>query len=132
MVKSARVGLTGASTIDPFQFWAERYLAKEKNIKCIGRHESLIIAGVECSLHGDQGPNGAKGSRSNLSKIGVKTVIGHTHTPGILEGCYQTGTSTPLSLEYTGAVGSWLNAHVSIDPLGKRHIHIMINGKFWL
>lgn len=130
MVRSAKIEAQGTSTADPFQFWASR-LIQSPNFKCIGRRESLMIAGIECSLHGDQGPNGSRGSRANLSKIGAKTIIGHSHTPGITNGCYQAGTSTPLALEYTGSVGSWLNAHVSIDPMSKRHIHICVNGKFW-
>jgi hypothetical protein len=67
----------------------------------------------------------------NLSKLGVKVISGHSHTPGIEAGHYRTGTMTYLSLEYTGPIGSWLNAHVSIDPMGKRHIHICIDGRFW-
>ncbi len=131
MIRASKIGSRGAEVPDPFQLWAERFLHGVLNVKCVGRHESLMISGIECSLHGDEGPNGSRGSRANLSKIGAKTIIGHTHTPGITDGCYQTGTSTPLSLEYTGSVGSWLNAHVSIDPMGKRHIHVMVNGKFW-
>lgn len=131
MVRTARIGPDGARIIDPFQYWASQLLANQKNIKIVGRNESLLIGGIECSLHGDQGPNGARGSRANLSKIGAKSIIAHAHAPGITDGCYQAGTSTPLGLEYTGAVGSWLNSHVSIDPMDKRHVHTMINEKFW-
>lgn len=131
MVRSAKLDHQGASIADPFQHWLSRIVVSAPQIKCIGRNESLSIAGIECSLHGDQGPNGARGSRAALSKIGAKTIIGHSHTPGITHGCYQTGTSTPLSLEYTGAVGSWLQSHVSIDAMGKRHIHTFVNGGFW-
>lgn len=130
MVRTAKIGAQGAEIQDPFAMWFNRLVSK-RNIRCLGRNESLVIAGIECSLHGDQGPNGSRGSRANLSKIGAKTIIGHSHTPGITNGCYQTGTSTPLSLEYTGPVGSWLQSHVSIDPMGKRHIHTLIKGKFW-
>jgi hypothetical protein len=82
-------------------------------------------------LHGHEGPNGARGSLKNLSKLGVKVISGHSHTPGIEAGHYKAGTMTHLSLEYTGPVSSWLNAHVSIDPFGKRHIHICVDGAFW-
>jgi len=131
LVRSAKMSKSGAVIADPFKFWGERLLKGASNIRFLGRSESLNIAGVECSLHGDQGPNGARGNRTNLSKIGAKTIVGHSHTPGITEGCYQTGTSTPLQLEYTGSVGSWLNCHASLDNMGKRHLHIFVSGGFW-
>ncbi len=128
MVRYSRMTNTGTATPDPFLYWLEK--AKLKNVRGLKRNESFTIAGIECSLHGDQGPNGARGSLKNLSKLGVKVISGHSHTPGIEAGHYRTGTCTPLSLEYTGSVGSWLNAHVSVDPMGKRHLHICIDGKF--
>ncbi len=131
MVRTAKISTKGAEILDPFIMWASRLLKGSPNIRCIKRNESLTIAGIECSLHGDQGANGARGSINSFAKIGVKTITGHSHTPGILDGAYKTGTSTPLSLEYTGQVGSWLNAHCTIDPLGKRAIHILVGGKFW-
>lgn len=131
LVRAAHIEETGASVPDPFQYWVSKLAAGSNNIRCVPRNESLMIAGVECGLHGDQGSNGSRGSRLNLSKIGAKTIIGHSHTPGITDGCYQTGTSTPLSLEYTGSVGSWLQSHVSIDGMGKRHIHTLVDGRFW-
>lgn len=131
MAKTVRIEKEGASIMDPFQYWASRMFIG-KNVRCVERKESLTIAGIECGLHGDQGPNGARGSRRNLARIGVKTIIGHAHSPGIEEGCYQTGTMTPLTLEYTGAVGSWLNTHVGIDAFGKRHLFNCINGRFWI
>lgn len=129
MVRETKMSASGAETPDPFHYWVGKLNAN--NIRCVGRNESLMIAGIECSLHGDQGPNGSRGSRAGLSKIGAKTIIGHSHTPGITNGCYQAGTSTKLSLEYTGSVGSWLQAHVSLDPFHKRHVHVYVNGKFF-
>jgi hypothetical protein len=114
---------------DPFHYWVGK--AQLSNVHCIPLNTSYMIEGIECGLHGHEGPNGARGSRANLSKIGAKTIIGHSHTPGIKEGCYQAGTMTHLQLEYTGPVSSWMNAHVSIDPMGKRHIHICVKGRFW-
>lgn len=129
MLRGTKMAKHGTVTPDPFHYWVKR--ARQKNIVCLRRNKSFTIAGIECSLHGHEGPNGARGTMKNLSKLGVKVVSGHSHTPGIEAGHYRTGTMTHLSLEYTGPIGSWLNAHVSIDPLGKRHIHICIGGKFW-
>lgn len=129
MVRGTTMGKTGAETPNPFLYWLEKQ--KLPNVRALRRNESFTIAGIECSLHGHEGPNGSRGTLKNLSKIGVKVVSGHSHTPGIEAGHYRTGTMTHLSLEYTGPIGSWLNAHVAINPFGKRVIFICINGKFW-
>jgi hypothetical protein len=129
MVRGTRMEPNGARTPDPFVYWLEK--RKLKNVQALHRNESYTIAGIECGLHGHEGPNGARGSLKNLSKLGAKVISGHSHTPGIEAGHYKAGTMTYLSLEYTGPISSWLNAHVSIDPMGKRHIHICVNGSFW-
>jgi hypothetical protein len=89
----------------------------------------MTIEGIEIGYHGDRGPNGARGSRNAFSKIGVKTVIGHSHSPGIRDGAYQTGTSSRLKLEYNSGP-SWLHTHCVIYPNGKRSLINIIDGKW--
>ena len=69
-----------------------------------------------------------RGTRLNRRRIGAKTIIGHSHSPGIEEGCYQAGTSTNLRLEYNLGPSSWLNAHVVLYGNGKRAILPIIDG----
>lgn len=88
--------------------------------------------GIELSLHGDQGPNGARGSLKNLRRIGTKAIIGHSHSPGIDEGGMQVGTSTRLRLEYNHGPSSWLNTHAVIYDNGKRSLINIIKGKWRL
>lgn len=129
MVKSAEMGERGAEVKDPFQFWVEK-LRQDYNIRCLTRNQSFTVAGIECSLHGDHGPNGARGTIKNLSQLGVRVISGHGHSPGWEGGHTRVGTMTHLGLEYTGPVGSWMNTHGSIDAHGQRHLHNIINGKF--
>jgi hypothetical protein len=84
-------------------------------------------------MHGDRGPNGARGSIKNLRRIGVKSIIGHSHSPGIDEGCYQVGTSTSLvpRLQQSGP-SSWLNTHCLVYANGKRTLINIINGEWRL
>lgn len=127
MVRSVKMTDGGASRVDPFVYWVER-LKGTAPITCLGRDDSFTLGGVELSLHGDQGPNGSRGSRTNLRRIGVKTIVGHSHSPGIEEGCYQAGTSTPLRLEYNTGPSSWLQAHVILYANGKRALLPIIDG----
>lgn len=130
MARASRMEATGAATIDPFGYWLDRLKGRNANVRCLRRGESFTVGGIELSLHGHEGPNGARGSVKNLSRIGVRVISGHGHSPAIEEGHHRTGTMTRLKAEYTGAVGSWLNTHCSIDAFNKRHLHTIIDGKW--
>ena len=129
MVDSVKMGKGGSSRVDPFVYWVEQWKG-DADITCLQTNQSFELGGVELSLHGDKGPNGTRGTRMNLRRIGVKTIIGHSHSPGIEEGCYQTGTSSPLQLEYNKGPSSWLNAHVVLYANGKRAILPIIDGRW--
>jgi len=129
LVNQSRVGDQGFETEDPFHYWIKKI--QKRGVVTFPRNGSLTIKGIECALHGHQGPHGARGTLKNLSRIGAKVISGHSHSPGIEAGHYKTGTMTPLALEYTGPVGGWLNTHCSIDPMGKRHLHTCVDEKFW-
>jgi hypothetical protein len=130
MHRSTKVGDGGTEYISPFTYWVQKRGVAD--IKCIGVDESLSFAGIECGLHGDRGPNGARGSIRNIRRIGTKTVIGHSHSPGINEGCYQVGTSSKLRLEYNTGPSGWLNAHCLIHRDGKRQLITIIEGRYRL
>ena len=130
MVRSVKMGKGGASYLDPFQYWVDRLKPADADIRCLPVDESLTIGGIECGMHGDRGPNGARGTINSFRRLGVRVVSGHGHTPGIEEGHYRNGTMTHLRLEYTHGPSSWMNTHTSIDALGKRHLHNIIGGRF--
>jgi hypothetical protein len=128
MVKSVEMTKHGKSVIHPFTYWGRK--AFGDNIRILGRDESYTVKGIELSLHGDKGLNGARGSIVGISRIGVKTIIGHSHIPGIRDGCHQTGTSTYLRLEYNSGPSGWLQTHGGIYGNGKRFLINIIGGKW--
>jgi len=94
------------------------------------RDDTLTIAGIECSNHGDYGANGKHGSTPHHGlAFNGKVVTGHAHSSEIgVHGNYVVGTMTDLSLPYTNDSGTsgWLNSHVIIYPDGNMsHIHII-------
>lgn len=121
---------TGARTIDPFAFWALRKLKTAQQAKFLAPDESHLIKGVEVGYHGHRGPDGARGTRGAFGKVGVKTVIGHSHSPGIKDGVYQVGTSSRLGLEYVQGPSSWLHTHCVIYRNGKRSLINIVEGKW--
>jgi hypothetical protein len=130
MARGTKLTPNGTQYPDPFAHWVEQ--AKLPRTVVLGGDKSFVLGGVELGMHGDMGPNGARGSISNLRRIGIRSIIGHSHSPGINEGCYQVGTSTKLRLEYNHGASSWLNAHAILHADGKRQIVVIVDGKWRL
>lgn len=88
--------------------------------------------GIECSLHGHKGANGAKGHINSFAKMGPKANVCHTHSAAIFEGIYQGGTSSKLDLGYNkGGLSSWNHSDIVTYKSGKRIILTKMNGKAW-
>jgi len=130
MARSAKMAETGAEYINPFGHWVEQLKSPDSDITVLKANQSYMIGDIQVSLHGDKGPNGARGSIKNLAKIGAKVITGHGHSPAYYHGHTRVGTMTYLTAEYTGPLGNWLNAHGVIDAFGKRHLHFCIEGSF--
>lgn len=129
-IKSARKSGGGVTYDDPFIGYAGK-LAKP-NVKFLKLGQSFVLCGVEYGFHGDIGPNGSRGTTTNLSKLGVKVTKGHSHTAEIVGGCYSAGKSTGM-LEYEqGGPSSHTNSHVIQYANGKRAIITIINGRYCL
>jgi hypothetical protein len=129
MLRSVKMTGHGTEYADPFAYWVGRLRGKAR-VRCLGADESYKLGDVECGMHGHQGPNGARGSIKNLARLGTRVISGHGHTPGIEEGHYRTGTSTPLRLEYTHGPGSWLNTHCAVYANGRRSLITIIDGEW--
>lgn len=128
MAESAQMSESGAVYLDPFVHWMRKKLKCSDRCEFPVRDESVMIAGVECGMHGDKGPNGARGAIRGFGRIGVKSIIGHSHTPGVIDGVYQVGTSSRLRLEYNGGPSSWMHCHCVVYPGGKRSLLFIIDG----
>jgi len=130
MVRGTKSTGRGTEYPDPFTYWFRQ--AQIPSTRVLDQDDSFILCGVELGMHGDMGPNGARGSINNLRRIGVKSIIGHSHSPGIDEGAYQVGTSTRLRLEYNRGPSSWLNCHAVLHADGKRQLIFIVDGKWRL
>ncbi|MCW7556505.1 hypothetical protein NX722_28485 [Endozoicomonas gorgoniicola] len=116
-------------SVDPFELVARQHL-EHSDVRFLRRDESCVIGGVEVSYHGDQGPNGVRGSRKAFTRIGVKVTIGHSHSPGIEEGVYQVGVSAKMDMGYNKGPGSWLHTHCVTYANGKRTLINVIDGQW--
>lgn len=129
MLESSGMKNGGVSTVEPLTHWARQWMATASQTVFLGRGESFALHGIELAMHGDKGPNGARGSRQAFTKIGVKSVIGHSHSPGISAGVYQVGTNSRLDLDYAaGSPSSWLHTDCLVYANGKRTLLNIIGG----
>lgn len=60
-------------------------------VRFLGLDESFMLKGVENGLHGDQGPNGARGGTQVLTKLGRPINKGHDHIAAIRGLVYSSG-----------------------------------------
>lgn len=109
----------------------EFFNPEDYNVKYIKRDEPEVHNGIDYSMHGDIGPSGARGSANNLSKIGVKSVIGHGHSPQIVDGCYMVGVKCKI-LSYAKGPNGWLTTDCITYKNGKRTLVTYIEGKWCL
>lgn len=115
----------------PFQLWYKNNYDIDR-VQFIKESESFLIQGIEVALHGHSGINGSKGSATQFSKLGMKTIIGHSHTPQIVGDCFQVGHSCKDKMGYNQGPSSWNNAHCIIHEDGSRQMIFIKKGKWKL
>jgi hypothetical protein len=127
VVKSTKMTKNGTSTIDPFLYWADKML---DDVVLMDRSGSFVVGDHELGMHGDKGANGARGNIKQFARIGPKTFIGHSHSPGWFEGAKQVGTSSYLHLDYNAGLSSWMQTHGGIYANGKPVLINIIEGEW--
>ncbi|MEM7722479.1 MAG: hypothetical protein AAF376_08900 [Pseudomonadota bacterium] len=110
--------------------WALVRAGLSEDVRFLARDERLDILGIRHDLHGDIGPNGARGSAANISRTGEKANIGHSHSAAIVHGCYQMGTFSVLDMGYNVGPSSWSHSLCLTYANGKRTIITIRNGKW--
>jgi hypothetical protein len=102
------------------------FLARDASLK-IGPpgHE------VECGSHGDEGPNGSRGSAASLARVPTRMNIGHSHSACIREGVVQAGVCA-RRLPYSHGPSSWSITHIVTYQNGRRALLTQRDGKLWL
>jgi hypothetical protein len=129
MEQKTEMTASGAWYPSPFQLMGEKLLTV-KNVSFVQSPERVIIADIDCTNHGDKGPNGARGTVEALSKVGDKLISAHGHSPAIMHGHYRVGTNSRMDLEYTGDLSSWFHTDCVIYANGKRSLINKIDGEW--
>ena len=91
-------------------------------VRFIHRDEEFRVKDIFLNFHGDYGTNGSKGSPMVFAKLGIKTIIGHGHSPTILDECFAGGVTGALNQGYNHTPSSWLHSHTAVYANGMRAI----------
>lgn len=119
---------------DPLKYGVEKM--GNINLKCMSkirwlkRDEDLRLADIQLGAHGDKGANGARGGLQSMEFAYGNSVTGHSHSPEVLRGAWQVGTSSHLKLGYNVGPSSWLNSSCLVYPNGQRQLINAIKGKY--
>ena len=131
MARGAEWTKNGPKVPDPFKAWAERLLPTDLLERCVflGPNGTYAVKDVEIGVHGHLGPNGARGSQYNMSKLGTKIIHGHFHGPYERDGAMGVGTSSELFMGYNVGPTNWLHTHGVLYADGKRTLVNIIDGR---
>lgn len=99
------------------------------------RDESFIICedahgGIECGEHGDDGPNGSRGSTKAYARMGRRINKQHDHQAAIIDGSYSAGTCGVLQPDWTFGPSSWSHSMIFTYKSGKRAVVTSWKGKW--
>jgi hypothetical protein len=93
-------------------------------------NDRVTVGGVAYGFHGHRGLAGGKGTLGQFARLGVKTVTGHGHAPGIRDGAYRVGVGSKLDHGYNTLPSNWLQAHCVQYPDHRRSLIPMIEGNY--
>jgi hypothetical protein len=114
----------------PLELFVESRVGALNNVEFLNEDSSLMVGGYELAIHGHKGANGAKGSLRSFCTAGIPTIIGHAHTPQLMNGSIVVGTNSKLDMGYNrGGLSSWLHSSCLVYPYGATLINF-IEGKW--
>jgi hypothetical protein len=117
--------------------YALRQCGIPESIRFLGEDESYVVAkggaavreGIECGLHGDLGPNGARGSSRSLKKLGRPVNKDHDHTATIMDAVFSGGACS-LDFPYMKGPNAHSVSHIVTFENAARQILTYWQGKF--
>ena len=116
--------------------WAIKRAAGEPldDIVFVPRNGSYLVCqaagGIETALHGDEGPNGARGSALNMNRMAMRLNRGHDHTASIIDGVFTSGLCGLMDQGYNSGPSSWSASQTLTYKSAKRTLVTIIDGKY--
>jgi hypothetical protein len=114
--------------------WAVSGFAPDglEDVVFVPRNGSYVVCqaqgGIECGIHGHEGPNGARGTPTNLTRVATRLNTGHTHVASILDGVYTAGLCGLMDQGYNTGPSGWSHTQVVTYSNGKRTLVTLRDG----
>lgn len=105
-------------------------VCKNPKVKFLDSKTPTKIRDVYVHFHGDRGIDGSRGSTLAYSRLGCKSIKGHSHSPGVRDGVFTVGTIGKLDMGYNHPPSSWGQANCVIYANGKRALLHIIDGRW--
>ncbi|MFL9499244.1 hypothetical protein ACJMQP_04220 [Rhodopseudomonas palustris] len=115
--------------------WALRRAGVPDGLRFLGEDESFVICkganspGIECGMHGDLGPSGARGSTRNLRRMGRPANKAHDHRATWMDGVISVGACS-LNMPYMRGPSAASASHAITWRNGARSVLTMWAGKY--
>lgn len=94
-----------------------------ESVKYMKMGESMYIADYICSAHGDFSSNGSKGATRSFSRLNLKIIHAHSHSPMLHNNVTCVGTTCEINQYYNRkGLSSWAYAHSVIHDNGKNQL----------
>lgn len=101
------------------------------NCTWLSRTEDLIVSDYNLAHHGDLGVAGSKGSLKQLERYN-KCIIGHSHSPKIIDGSVQVGCLCELKQGYAKGLRTWHHANCLVFENGTFNLMFIIDGEWYV
>lgn len=102
------------------------YLISERfngDVKYMKMGDSMYIGEYQIAGHGDFGSNGSKGQTKGFSRLNLKLIHGHSHSPMLHNNVSCVGVTCNLQQWYNRkGLSSWAYAHSVIHNNGKNQL----------
>ena len=94
-----------------------------ENVEMLTRNTNFEVNGYTLSEHGDCGISGASGSANGFNKTFENCIVGHTHSPCLIEKTVYVGTLSKLILCYNQkGMTVWVHGNAIIHDNGTAQI----------
>ena len=120
---SLQLAVSAIDKMNPLQYAIESLLGfKKDTVKWLETDVSCKYYGVECSIHGDKGSNGSRGSLATYNKGIGNCVTAHTHSAAILRNTYCVGTVGLMDMKYNEGMSNWTRTCCLIYSNGTKQL----------
>lgn len=109
--------------------WVIRKANPHVDFELVNADIPLIVYGVLYSMHGDIGPNGARGSTAGLAKLGIKITKAHDHTASAVDDCWSIGNLLK-NADYARGPTSWVGVFNLGHGDGNRQMGLLVEDKY--